>query len=71
MDDIRVDPVSRYGAYGERQPPGSGKRRKQAHAQAGAERDPEDFFEASEPEPQPAERIRDSFAPSDAADSEY
>ena len=67
MDDIRVGSVSSYDTYGERQSPGSGKRRKHDKGEVEAEAAPEDFFESSEPEQDGAAPVEDYFAPSESA----
>ena len=68
MDDIRVGPVSSYDSFGERPLPSSGKRRRNPKTGTKAEATAQDFFDASEPEQEADDPIRDYFASSDRAE---
>jgi hypothetical protein len=70
MDDIRVGSVLSYDSYGERQPPGSGKRRRHPKAEVEAEPFAQDFFELSASGPDGAEPVQDYFTPSDRTEPE-
>lgn len=70
MDDIRVGLVSSYDSYGERQPPGSGKRRRNPQAEVETEPVAEDFFELSASGRNSAEPVQDYFTPSNRTETE-